>query len=56
MVKVSLKLGILAIGAISAISANGANSDLLVPMVMDQMAPMAHPIAIGTNDDHHWHQ
>jgi hypothetical protein len=25
-------------------------------MVMDVMAPMEHPIAIGTNGDHHWIQ
>ena len=40
----------------------GPNGDPLAPMVMDVMAPMEHPIAIGTiaigtiasNDDHHW--
>ena len=33
---------------------NGANGDPMAPMVMDVMAPMEHPIAIGTNGDHHW--
>ena len=33
---------------------NGANGDPLAPMVMDVMAPMEHPIAIGSNGDHHW--
>ena len=33
---------------------NGANGDPLVAMVMDQMAPMAHPIVNSANNDHHW--
>ena len=32
---------------------NGANGDPLAPMVMDPMAPKAHPIPIGTNNDNH---
>ena len=32
----------------------GANGDPLAPMVMDLMELMVHPIAIGTNEDHHW--
>ena len=35
---------------------NGANGDPLVPMVMNLMEPKVHPIAIGTNGDHHWCQ
>jgi hypothetical protein len=35
---------------------NGANGDPMAPMVMDVMATMEHPIAIGTNGDHHWIQ
>ena len=38
------------------VTKNGANGDPLAPMVMDVMAPMGHPIAIGTNGDHHWIQ
>ena len=33
---------------------NSANGDQLVPMAVDLMAPMVHPIAIGANDDRHW--
>ena len=32
---------------------NGANGDPLASMVID---PLAHPITIGTNDDHNWRQ
>jgi hypothetical protein len=35
------------------VTKNGANGDPLAPMVIDVMAPMEHPIAIGTNGDHH---
>ena len=38
------------------VTKNGANGDPLAPMVMDVMAPMEHPITIGTNGDHHWIQ
>ena len=31
------------------VTKNGANGDVLVQMVMDQMA---HPMAIGASDDH----
>ena len=53
-VKASLRFGILAIGANG--DKNGANGDQLAPMVMEKMAPMAYPITIGANDDHHWRQ
>ena len=36
------------------VTKNDANGDPLVPMVMDQMVPMAHPIAIGASEDPHW--
>ena len=35
---------------------NGTIGAPLVPMVMAIMAPMVHPIAIGTIGDRHWYQ
>ena len=33
---------------------NGAHGNPLVPMAVDLMAPMVHPNAIGTNNNHHF--
>ena len=53
----SLRFWILAIGTICTNGEkNVAYGNPLASKVMDQMAPMVHPIAIGANDNHHWHQ